>query len=43
MRRRTSWGLVVRVTVFNEKDLSGDFDVNDQGVIGLPLIGHQPS
>jgi protein involved in polysaccharide export with SLBB domain len=32
----------VRVTVFNEKDLSGDFDVNDQGVIGLPLIGQVP-
>jgi protein involved in polysaccharide export with SLBB domain len=29
----------VRVTVFNEKDLSGDFDVNDQGEIALPLIG----
>jgi protein involved in polysaccharide export with SLBB domain len=29
----------VRVTVFNEKDLSGDFDVNDQGQIALPLIG----
>src|SRR5437868_11183018 len=32
----------VRVTVFNEKDLSGDFDVNDQGVIALPLIGQVP-
>jgi protein involved in polysaccharide export with SLBB domain len=29
----------VRVTVFNEKDLSGDFDVNDQGLLALPLIG----
>jgi polysaccharide export outer membrane protein len=29
----------VRVTVFNEKDLSGDFDVNDQGLIALPLLG----
>jgi protein involved in polysaccharide export with SLBB domain len=29
----------VRVTVFNEKDLSGDFDVNDQGDVALPLIG----
>lgn len=29
----------VRVTVFNEKDLSGDFDVSDQGYIALPLIG----
>lgn len=29
----------LRVTVFNEKDLSGDFDVSDQGQIDLPLIG----
>lgn len=29
----------VRVTVFNEKDLSGEFDVNEQGQIALPLIG----
>lgn len=29
----------VRVTVYNEKDLSGDFDINDQGEIALPLIG----
>src|SRR5689334_10291466 len=29
----------VRVTVFGEKDLSGDFDVNDQGLVALPLIG----
>ena len=29
----------VRVTVFNEKDLSGDFDVSDQGLLALPLIG----
>jgi len=29
----------VRVTVFNEKDLSGEFDVNDQGLLALPLIG----
>lgn len=29
----------VRVTVFNEKDLSGDFDVSDQGFVALPLIG----
>jgi len=29
----------VRVTVFGEKDLSGDFDVNDQGEVTLPLIG----
>lgn len=29
----------IRVTVFNEKDLSGDFDVTDQGYVALPLIG----
>ena len=29
----------LRVTVFGEKDLSGDFDVNDQGLVALPLIG----
>lgn len=29
----------VRVTVYGEKDLSGDFDVNDQGEVTLPLIG----
>jgi polysaccharide export outer membrane protein len=29
----------VRVTIFGEKDLSGDFDVNDQGEVTLPLIG----
>ena len=25
--------------VFNEKDLSGDFEVTDQGYVALPLIG----
>jgi polysaccharide export outer membrane protein len=29
----------VRVTVFNEKDLSGDYDVSGQGDVALPLIG----
>ena len=29
----------IRVTVFNEKDLSGDYDVTDQGFVALPLIG----
>ena len=29
----------LRVTVFGEKDLSGNFDVNDQGIVALPLIG----
>lgn len=30
----------VRVTVFNEPDLSGEFEVNDQGQVALPLIGN---
>jgi protein involved in polysaccharide export with SLBB domain len=29
----------LRVTVFNEPDLSGEFDVGGQGTIALPLIG----
>lgn len=29
----------VHVTVFGEDDLSGDFDVSDQGALALPLIG----
>jgi polysaccharide export outer membrane protein len=29
----------IRVTVFNEPDLSGEFIVNDQGSVALPLIG----
>lgn len=29
----------LRVTVFNETDLSGEFAVNDQGDVALPLIG----
>ncbi len=29
----------VHITVFNEPDLSGDFDINDQGFASLPLIG----
>ena len=36
---RLGIGDKVRVTVFGEKDLSGDFDVNDQGEVTLPLIG----
>jgi polysaccharide export outer membrane protein len=30
----------VHVIIFNEPDLSGDFDVNDRGLIALPLIGN---
>jgi len=29
----------IRVTVFNEPDLSGVFDVNGQGLISVPLLG----
>jgi len=29
----------VHIIVFNEPDLTGDFDVNDQGILSLPLIG----
>jgi protein involved in polysaccharide export with SLBB domain len=36
---RLGTGDKIRVTVFGEKDLSGDFDVNDQGLVALPLIG----
>jgi polysaccharide export outer membrane protein len=33
----------VRVTVFNDPRLTGDFRVSDQGVIALPLIGTVPA
>jgi protein involved in polysaccharide export with SLBB domain len=29
----------IKVTVFGEDDLSGEYDVNDQGELDLPLIG----
>ena len=29
----------LRVTVFNEKSLSGDYEVSDQGMLAMPLIG----
>lgn len=29
----------LRVTVFNEDDLSGEYQVNDQGALSLPLLG----
>jgi polysaccharide export outer membrane protein len=29
----------VRITVFGEKDLSGDFAVSDKGTVSMPLIG----
>ena len=33
----------VRITVFGEKDLSGDFDVAADGTLALPLIGSVPA
>jgi polysaccharide export outer membrane protein len=36
---RLGTGDKLRITVFDEKDLSGIFDVNDQGKVALPLIG----
>jgi protein involved in polysaccharide export with SLBB domain len=29
----------LRITVFNEPDLSGEFDINGQGFVSVPLIG----
>src|ERR1700691_3179865 len=29
----------VHITVFDEPDLTGDFDDNEQGIVSLPLIG----
>lgn len=39
---RLGAGDKIRVTVFNETDLSGDFDLSDQGAVSLPLIGNVP-
>ncbi len=33
----------VRVTVFGEEDLSGEFEVSGAGVVSLPLIGAVPA
>ena len=32
----------LRITVYNEPDLSGEFEVNGQGVLSVPLIGQVP-
>lgn len=29
----------LRLTVYNEKDLSGEYNLNDQGAVTLPLVG----
>ena len=36
---RLGAGDKLRVTIYNEEDLSGEFEINDQGAIALPLIG----
>lgn len=36
---RLGAGDKIRVTVYNEADLSGDFEVSGQGDVALPLIG----
>ncbi len=36
---RLDTGDELRITVFDEEDLSGEFDVNPSGVVSLPLIG----
>ena len=36
---RLDSGDKLRVTVYEEKDLSGDFEVSGEGVVSLPLIG----
>lgn len=33
----------LKITVFGEKDLSGDFEVSSTGIISMPLIGEVPS
>lgn len=33
----------VKITVFNEPDLSGEFQVNDSGQVALPLAGEVPA
>jgi polysaccharide export outer membrane protein len=33
----------VKITVFNEPDLSGEFQVNDSGRVALPLAGEVPA
>ncbi|HEX2094465.1 MAG TPA: polysaccharide biosynthesis/export family protein [Longimicrobiaceae bacterium] len=34
-------GDVIRVAIWREEDLSGDFPVNERGVVVLPLLGEQ--
>ncbi len=40
---RLSPGDKVKVTVFNEEDLTGEFQVNDSGNVAFPLAGEVPA
>jgi polysaccharide export outer membrane protein len=40
---RLSPGDKVKVTVFNEADLTGEFQVNDSGNVAFPLAGEVPA
>ncbi len=40
---KLSTGDQVRLITFNEKDLSGDFGIDDSGNIALPLLGPLPA
>jgi polysaccharide export outer membrane protein len=40
---RLSPGDKVKITVFNEPDMSGEFSVNDAGNVALPLAGEVPA
>jgi polysaccharide export outer membrane protein len=40
---RLSHGDKVKVTVFNEPDFSGEFQVNDGGRVAFPMIGEVPA
>jgi protein involved in polysaccharide export with SLBB domain len=40
---RLGTGDKLRITVFNETDLSGDFQIDGQGFVRLPLIGQTPA
>jgi polysaccharide export outer membrane protein len=40
---RLALGDKVKINVFNEPDMSGEFQVNDNGMIALPLAGEVPA
>lgn len=40
---RLGSGDKVRVTVFNENDLSGEYEIDGSGVVAFPLIGEVPA